>query len=606
VVVARAMNELAFQVLTGNNWQSLPARSVQEVATVATQLLGVAIVVLVGGWLARRSRPSLDTLRAGAVLRAAYFVVPLGLAMYLVHAADGVTDTSGLQGYPFQPQAAAAIGAWTIVMLLALGAGLRIAARGQRFVAWLIATAGALVAADVAAFVAAERAARSLQVGIASGPSWFLRSYLPDGFAGLGAQLPAGLRQSLTLAPPANYRLHPLFVVVPLAGDIAIPLMLCGGFLVAYVLRRTASPAPLTVVSAEPPAAPTGAAVRPLVRVFAAAAAIAGVAIWAAVSALPDYRSIDNANASGVSYQERVTAILLVALTLMVMASNRTGIGIALSALLLVGDGVVARAGWSGIPVAIAMFAFGVAAAIVAWWVRGRSVAPRSTDRSERRVLAIAAIVAAAAIPTEVSVSDIIANHDWIPSPDGSSTGPTSPPALFAAVSVGLAVLLLGFALVAAWSSRCEPLSPRASTTFVVLASALLAVGILDAGAVGRALFWPDVRFFVQPVLIVVVLGLQRWTARSGVRAAALWCLAGVGAALASVAASQPVYYIGMVVTTPLLRAVYEGARPYDVFGSSDAWGHIVVGVALAALLTRPAQRDRAAAIRAPVLAASA
>ena len=92
MVIARAMNEIAFQVLTGNDWQSLPARSVQEFATVATQLLGLAIIVLVGAWLARRARPALDTLRAGALLRAAYFVVPLGVAQYVVHAADRLAD----------------------------------------------------------------------------------------------------------------------------------------------------------------------------------------------------------------------------------------------------------------------------------------------------------------------------------------------------------------------------------------------------------------------------------------------------------------------------------------------------------------------------------
>jgi hypothetical protein len=141
-------------------------------------------------------------------------------------------------------------------------------------------------------------------------------------------------------------------------------------------------------------------------------------------------------------------------------------------------------------------------------------------------------------------------------------------------------------------------------TTFVVVACALLLLGIVDAAAVGRVLFWPDGRFFVQPVLIVVVLGLLRWRAGTSVRTVALWCLAGVGAAIASVAGSQAMFYVGMVVTTPLLRAVYEGTfRPYDVFGSSNVWSHIVVGIALAVLLARPARDaapERTSALAAP------
>ena len=610
MVVARSMNELAFQVLTGNDWQSIPARSVQEIATVATQLLGLAIIVLVGAWLARRSRPALDTLRAGALLRAAYFVVPLGLAMYLVHAADGIIELNGLQGYPYQPQAAAATGAWAIVMSLALGTGLRFAARGHRFVAWLVGIAGAVLAADIAAFVAAEHAARSLHVALASGPLWFPWSYLPDGVAGLGAQFPSGLVQSFTITPVANslanYRLHPLYVVLPLAGDIALPLMLCGGFLVAYVLRRPAISTAL--VTAGPHDGSARIPARRWVQIFAGATAAAGLAVWASISALPDYRSLDNFNASPIAYEERVTAIVLVTLALMLMAPRgaRTGAAaIATSVLLLVADGVVGRAEWSGLPVAIAMFGFGTVIALSALWLTRRFVTAGSDDASVRRTLTIAAVIAAAAIPTDVGVSDIVANHDWIASPGGGATGPTSPPALFATVSVGLAVLLVIFALVAAWSGRPAPISIPAMTTFVVVACALLLLGVVDGSAVGRALFWPDVRFFVQPVLIVVVLGLQRWRSGNGAREVALWCLAGVGAAIASVAGSQAIFYIGIVVTTPLLRAVYEGTfRPYDVFGSSNVWSHIVVGIALAVLLARPSRG--AAPEPTTVLAASA
>jgi hypothetical protein len=606
MVVARAMNEIAFQVLTGNNWRALPPRSVQAIGTVAAQLLGIVIMTIVGAWLSRRSRPALETLRSGSILRAAYFVVPLGVAEYVVHVADaGIEDLYVLQGYPFQPQAAVAIGAWTIVMVFSVAASLRLAARGKRVMAWLAAAAGALFAADISGFVAAERAARSLQMGIASGPAWFLRSYLPDGSAGLGAQFPSGLTRSFTLAPPVDYRLHPLYVVVPLAGAIAVPLMLCGGFLVTYVLRRPAvSTAPVT---AGPHEGSARTPARRWVRIFAGATATAGLAVWASISALPNYRSLDNFNASAIAYEERVTAILLVTLALMLMAPGRARIGaaaIATSMLLLVADGVVGRAEWSGFPVAIAMFGFGATVALIAFWL-SRRFAAAGSDESVRRTPTIAAVIAAAAIPTDIGVSDILANHEWIALPGGGATGPMSPPALFAAVSVGLAVLLVVFALVAAWSGRAAPISLPALTTFVVVACALLLLGIVDASAVGRALFWPDVRFFVQPALIVVVLGVQRWRSGSGVRTIALWCLGGIGAAIASVAASQPMFYIGIVVTTPLLRAVYEGTmRPYDVFGSSNVWSHIVVGIALALLLARPA-RD-AAPERTTALAASA
>jgi hypothetical protein len=606
MVVARAMNELAFQVLTGNDWQSLPARSVQGIGTVAAQVLGVVIMATAGAWLSRRSRPALDTLRSGSILRAAYFVVPLGVAQYVVHAADRLKELNGLQGYPYQPQAAAAIGAWTMVMVFSVAVALRLAARGKRAMAWLAAAAGALLAADISGFVAAARAARSLHVALASGPLWFPRSYLPDGIAGLGAQFPSGLVQSFSLAPLANYRLHPLYVVLPLAGSIALPLMLGGGFLVTYVLRRPAlSTAPVTAGSHDGSARTPD---RRWVRIFAGATAAAGLAIWASISALPDYRSLDNFNAGPVAYEERITAILLVTLALILMAPGRARIGaaaIATSMLLLVADGVVGRAEWSGLAVAVAMFGFGAAIAVSALWLSRRFAAAGSADESGRRTRTIVAVIAVAAIPTDVGVSDILANHDWIPSPGGGATGPMSPPALFGAVSVGLAVLLVVFALIVAWSGRSAPISRSALTTFVVVACALLLLGIVDATAVGRALFWPDVRFFVQPVLIVVVLGVERWRPGSGLRAVALWCLAGVGAAIASVAGSQAMFYVGIVVTTPLLLAVYGGTgRPYDAFGSSNVWSHIVVGIALAMLLARPA-RD-AAPERTTALAASA
>jgi hypothetical protein len=396
-----------------------------------------------------------------------------------------------------------------------------------------------LLAADISGFVAAERAARSLHVALASGPLWFAQSYLPDGIAGLGAQFPSGLLQSLTIGPPADYRLHPLYVVLPLAGDVALPLMLCGAFLVTYVLRRpAASTAPVT---AGPHDGSVRTPARRWVRIFAGATAVAGLAVWASISAVPNYRSLDNLTAIPIAYEMRVTAIVLVTLALMLMAPDRAWIGaaaIATSTLLLVADGVVGRAEWSGFAVAIAMFGFGAAVALCALWLSRRFAAVGS-DESGRRTPTIVAVIAAAAIPTDVGVSDILANHDWIPSPGGGATGPTSPPALFAAVSVGLAVLLAVFALVAAWSGRPAPISRPALTTFVVVASALLLLGIVDATVVGRALFWPDARFFVQPVLIVLVLGVQRWRTGSGVRTVALWCLAGVGAAIASVAASR-------------------------------------------------------------------
>jgi hypothetical protein len=605
MVVARAMNELAFQVLTGNDWQSLPPRSVQGIGTVAAQLLGIVIMTLVGAWLSRRARPALETLRSGAILRAAYFVVPLGVAQYAVHAADRLEELNGIQGYPYQPQAAVAIGAWTMVMMFSVAVSLRLAARGKQAVAWLAAAAGALLAADISGFVAAERAARSLHVALASGPLWFPRSYLPDGIAGLGAQFPSGLLQSLTIGPPANYRLHPLYVVLPLAGDIALPLMLCGGFLVTYVLRRpAASTAPVT---AGPHEGSARTPARRWVRIFAGATAVAGLAIWASISALPDYRSLDNLGSAGVSYQERITAILLVALALMLMAPGRARIGaaaIATSMLLLVADGVVGRAEWSGVTVAIAMFGFGAAVALTAFWLSRRFAGAGSDDESGRRTPTIVAVIAAAAIPTDVGISDILANHDFITSQGGGATGVTSPPALFAAVSVGLAVLLVVFALVAAWTGRIAPISLPALTTLVVVACTLLLLGIIDAAAVERALFWPDLRFFVQPMLIVVVLCVQRWRSGSGVRTVALWCLAGVGAAIASVAGSQAMAYVGIVVTTPLLRAVYQGTfRAYDVFGSSNVWSHIVVGIALAVLLARPARNGAPA--RTSALAAS-
>ena len=117
---------------------------------------------------------------------------PAALASYLVylarHAGAGYGPTFDL----IRAQGAAAIGAWTIVMIVAVAAGRRMAAAGRRTTAWVVTGLGALLATDVAAFLASVRAAGTLHIGRGSGLLWFPLSYLPDGFSGIGPLIPAG------------------------------------------------------------------------------------------------------------------------------------------------------------------------------------------------------------------------------------------------------------------------------------------------------------------------------------------------------------------------------------------------------------------------------
>jgi hypothetical protein len=141
VFVASGMGDLANQLVTRNRYDVEPATWWYVTAHVGTDVVGLAIVGLVAVFTARRFGGAVGLGPPGGapvIQRSILLVVPLALASYLVylarHAANGYGPTFEL----IRAQGAAAIGAWTIVMIVAVAAGRRMAAAGRRTTASVV------------------------------------------------------------------------------------------------------------------------------------------------------------------------------------------------------------------------------------------------------------------------------------------------------------------------------------------------------------------------------------------------------------------------------------------------------------------------------------
>ena len=226
--VAVGMRDLADQLVTHNRYDVEPATWWYVTAYAGADIVGLAIMGLVAMFALRRTRM--------AVRPAAVLIVPLALASYLVYLAGHAGNGYGSSGL-IPAQGMAAIGAWALVLIVAVGIGRRLAAAGRRTAAWAVTGLGAFVAADVAAFTASVRAAGMLHIGRGSGLLWLPLSYLPDGFTGIGPLIPAGTTQIGSSSFGSDQAFPALSLLLPLSVEVAVPLLMCSSFVVVAALR---------------------------------------------------------------------------------------------------------------------------------------------------------------------------------------------------------------------------------------------------------------------------------------------------------------------------------------------------------------------------------
>lgn len=571
--VVVGMRDLASQLVNHNRYDLEPATWWHVTAYVGADIVGLAIMGLVAVFALRRTRI--------AVRPAAVLIVPLALASYFVYLAANSNDVYS-SGDLIQAQGAAAIGAWALVLLVAVGVGRRLATAGRRTAAWTVTGLGAFFAADVAAFTASVRVAGTLHIGRGSGLLWLPLSYLPDGFTGFGPLIPAGTTRIGNVSFSSDQPFPALSLLLPLSVEVAVPLLMCSAFVLVAALR--VRPQPLTaILRAEPAQHPRAVAswLPRLVRPFAVTAAVLGVAVWAATTGLAGsgLDAIFQTNAFQVQFAAALLTVLGVAMgsvgrELVVLPA------VGLMAALLAVSAITARIGWTGAGATTALAAFGVVATGIAWWVGAHLPRPAAPQTAGRRALVGIAVIGALAAPTAVSVSDVFANHAWIPNAYGGATGPSSPPALLSLASVGVAALLLATAFIAALVSRRTPLPRPAFAVFLAAYALVFLIGIVDGGAVRRALYWTFPSFFVQPVLVVVLVALIRWRPGHGVLRGLGWCAAGIVGGAASVALWDPMSALGVLLSAGFLRIATSFG--FDGMDAGLLWAQVALGVAVA------------------------
>ena len=570
--VAVGMRDLAGQLVTHNRYDVEPATWWYVTAYAGADIVGLAIMGLVAVFALRRTRMAV---RPSAVL-----IVPLALASYLVYLAGRAGNGYGPSSL-IPAQGMAAIGAWALVLIVAVGIGRRLAVAGRRTAAWAVTGLGAFVAADVAAFTASVRAAGILHIGRGSGLLWLPLSYLPDGFTGIGPLIPAGTTQIGGSSFGSDQAFPALRLLLPLSVEVAVPLLMCSSFVVVAALR----PRPQSVTAGDRavpvPAPDVAVSWRPrLVRPFAVTAAALGLAVWAATTGLAGTAPEDTFRSTAL--QAQFAAALLTVLGVAMCSVGRELVvlpAVGLLVALLTAGAITARTGWTGAGATTALAAVGLVAAAVAWWVGKRLPRSAAPETAGRRALVGIAVIGALATPTAVSVSDIFANHAWIQNAVGA-TAPSSPPALLALASVGVAALLLAMAFVAALGSRRTPLSRPAFAVFLGAYALVFLIGIVDGYAVSRALYWTFPSFFVQPVLAVVLVALIRWRPGQGALRGLGWCAAGVAGAVASVALWQPLSALGVLLSAGFLRIATRIG--FDGRDAGLLWAQVALGVAVA------------------------
>lgn len=571
--VVVGMHDLAGQLVNHNRYDLEPATWWYVTAYVGADIVGLAIMGLVAVFVLRRTRM--------AIRPAVVLIVPLALASYLVHLAGHSGDGYG-PGDLIPAQGAAAIGAWALVLLVVVGVGRRLAGAGRRTAAWAVTGLGAFVAADVAAFTASVRAAGTLHIGRGFGLLWLPLSYLPYGFTGIGPLIPAGTTRIGSGSIGSDQPFPALSLLLPLSVEVAVPLLMCSAFVIVAALRMR--PQSVTAIERPEPTPHPRVVVSwlpRLLRPFAVTATVLGLAVWAATTGLAGAALDDSFRST--AFQVEFAAALLTTLGVALCSVGRELVVLpaaGLMAVLPTASAIAARTGWTGASATTALAAVGLAAAAVAWWVGERLPRSAAPESAGRRTLVGIAVIGALAAPTAVSVSDIFANHAWIPIGLGATRGPSSPPALLALASVGVAALLLATAFVAALTSRRTPLSRPAFAVFLAAYALVFLIGIVDGQAVARALYWTFPSFFVQPVLVVVLVALIRWRPGQGALRGLGWCAAGIAGAVASVALWEPLSALGVLLSAGFLRITTRIG--FDGGDAGLLWAQIALGAAVA------------------------
>jgi hypothetical protein len=551
-------------------WHGDPPDWVSTAANAVTMVAGIAAMVLLGRFAHRRLSP--PPFRARSFGVAVRVVIPLAAGFLLRYRGIDVH----LSGRPRNRSYYILIGliegngAWIVLTLVVATAAIHLARRGRRIAARLTVLVGMLVTIDATGAFAGLAIVRDQHRHIMSAPIWL--PYSLDVFG----------------RPSTGGASAMAFAIVE---TVAVPLVYLTAFVAAFLIGR--APAVSSVARETVPiAAATGARASWAsagVRRFAMAAGGAGLVLWTyAVAVTPRTPAPLGFAWWGREYEDteliecRIIGILLILLAILICNAGRGPVAAptaAIGLLLAVADGLLIRAGLRGPGAAAVTLLAGGSAAIAAGWLIPRLAGPGTTDTTARRALVFTAIVAAFAIPTTIRW-DMPAGREPYADMAGRALRSTAP---LAAVILCAGMLLLIIAIVAALASRTERPSSRG-----IAAISILAFGLLFSVSVGPWLtdwlFYPDPRFFVQPVIAVILVGAARWrrSARPA-RTVVVWSAYAIGAAVVTVPLHAPVTQLQTftdTLTTP---------SDSDVF----ALAPLLFGVVVALLCTKRATTVR-------------
>ncbi|GAA0583529.1 hypothetical protein GCM10010172_80570 [Paractinoplanes ferrugineus] len=264
----------------------------------------------------------------------------------------------------------------------------------------------------------------------------------------------------------------------------------------------------------------------------------------------------------------RWTSILLAALALLVAVADRrraVPAALVLAGVLIGADGVLVRLGVHGAGgLRLALLVGGATVAL--GWTVARGPLAAGSERTVRRRIAVAAVLAAVCVPLLLSQGTPGVNHPYLP----SGLRPTT---------VGLAVLGVLLAAVAAVAVRRHRLPGWVTALVIAVPAALvLAAGLLPVPADSEDSGSAVAGAFVGiPLAVVLVALLRRHRARPRGRTAALWVLLAL--------AGLP----GTVVLW--LAGAFPGHIAPDLLFAVEGLGYPADGISLvpgAALLVTP------------------
>jgi hypothetical protein len=507
------------------------------ITTTVLTVLTLLAMALLGTFAARRMSP-----RVGAS-QSARSAVQLGTAFLITYEITNFTIYS--RSMPILIlTVTVSIVFWTVCAAALTAYTARTARTGRVLLARTVTAFGLLVITDLTAVIAGAHSALRYHLSFASGPLWLPISI--DWYR---------LSQSAIDIVTSEVRFYTL------------PLLLLSAFLVTYAIRRPVA-APAAEPAAVRPATPRVPWASTPVRGYALGLAAVGLGIWTFVGALgggPQFLFDDP--------RELLTGghLMAIALILAAFAIYNAGRGpvsaptAAIGLLLLAADHAVDLLPWHGPALAAGLVVFGAAVLAGAWWLVPRLTGPGTTDTTARRALVVVAVTAAFAIPTTLPWSGLATLADIH---EGDSI-PTTASLLLA---LGSGMLLAVTGLIAALASRRDRLPWFATIVAALAVGALYTAGTAGDGLLSL-LYYPQMQFFIQPIIAVAFVAIARWPRHRRVRAF-VWTIAGCAAAgVAAVLALNTISGLAQLI---------EYVVPTEVEDLTEVVAHLVVGLALA------------------------